>query len=147
VFDASPSDHLEAGEAETTAQLRIFSDLKEDQSRPITMQRVSALLPSWSSSKAKEPHHTLQKRPNSIEKGHSWTKRLRSTSSATERLRIAASNNVTPGSSRSGREQYWPASLDRECDKAARILQSFCSKLLPGQDTVTRRSLGSKLTL
>jgi hypothetical protein len=28
-----------------------------------------------------------------------------------------------------GSEAFWPSSLDLECDKAARILKSFCSKL------------------
>jgi hypothetical protein len=27
-----------------------------------------------------------------------------------------------------GSEAFWPTSLDKECDKAARILKSFCSK-------------------
>jgi len=26
-----------------------------------------------------------------------------------------------------GSEAFWPSSMDRECDKCARILQSFCS--------------------
>lgn len=28
-----------------------------------------------------------------------------------------------------GSEAFWPTTLDKECDKAARILKSFCSKL------------------
>jgi hypothetical protein len=30
-----------------------------------------------------------------------------------------------------GSEAFWPTSMDKECDKAARILKSFCSKLHP----------------
>ena len=30
-------------------------------------------------------------------------------------------------SNKLGAEAFWPTSLDKECDKAARILRSFCS--------------------
>lgn len=30
-----------------------------------------------------------------------------------------------------GSEAFWPTTLDKESDKAARILRSFCSKLQP----------------
>ena len=32
-------------------------------------------------------------------------------------------------SNRLGSEAFWPTTLDKECDKAARILKSFCSEL------------------
>lgn len=32
-------------------------------------------------------------------------------------------------SNRLGAEAFWPTTLDKECDKAARILRSFCSGL------------------
>lgn len=32
-------------------------------------------------------------------------------------------------SNRVGSEAFWPTTLDKESDKAARILKSFCSKL------------------
>lgn len=32
-------------------------------------------------------------------------------------------------SNRLGSEAFWPTTLDKECDKAARILRSFCSRL------------------
>jgi hypothetical protein len=36
---------------------------------------------------------------------------------------------ATPPSVRYRREDYWPTTLDKECDKAARILKSFCCVL------------------
>src|SRR6186997_873184 len=32
-------------------------------------------------------------------------------------------------SNKLGSEAFWPTTLDKECDKAARILRSFCSML------------------
>jgi hypothetical protein len=29
-----------------------------------------------------------------------------------------------------GSEAFWPTTLDKECDKAARILKSFCSRFI-----------------
>jgi len=43
-------------------------------------------------------------------------------------------------SNKLGSEAFWPTSIDKECDKAARILKSFCSKLVamrPGLVIVT----------
>lgn len=34
-------------------------------------------------------------------------------------------------SNKVGAEAFWPTTLDIESDKAARILRSFCSRLLP----------------
>lgn len=31
-------------------------------------------------------------------------------------------------SNKLGSEAFWPTTMDKECDKAARILQSFCSR-------------------
>jgi hypothetical protein len=39
-------------------------------------------------------------------------------------------------SNKLGSEAFWPTSLDKECDKAARILQSFCSMFSPPQTLV-----------
>jgi hypothetical protein len=33
-------------------------------------------------------------------------------------------------SNKLGSEAFWPTTLDKECDKAARILKSFCSTFL-----------------
>ena len=34
-------------------------------------------------------------------------------------------------SNKLGSEAFWPTSMDKECDKAARILRSFCSQSFP----------------
>ncbi|KAI0392373.1 hypothetical protein F5Y17DRAFT_360361 [Xylariaceae sp. FL0594] len=74
------------------------------------MQRVSSLLPSWdrsrSSASSFASNHT---RKNSTDKVRTWT-------------------DIIPSarSSRLAKEAFWPATLDKECEKAARILRSFC---------------------
>ncbi|KAI9171201.1 SH3 domain-containing protein [Paramyrothecium foliicola] len=83
------------------------------------MQRVSGFLPSW------------EKR-NSGSKGgglFGWSNRS-SAPNALSKLNVAAAN------SRVQRETLWPATLDLECDKAARILKSFCADgyLQPAED-------------
>ncbi|KAH8173079.1 las17-binding protein actin regulator domain-containing protein [Sarocladium implicatum] len=104
------------------------------------MQRVSAFLPSW------------EKRSSSASTGAAstvsgggggglfgWPNRSSSRNSTAStgalataadpsshrpaKLSIASAN----GSPRVQRESFWPATLDQECDKAARILKSFCS--------------------
>ncbi|KAI0535707.1 hypothetical protein GGR58DRAFT_478200 [Xylaria digitata] len=75
------------------------------------MQRVSSLLPSWdrnrSSASSLTNSHT---RKHSVEKVRGWADKIPSSRS-----------------SRLAKEAFWPATLDRECEKAARILKSFCS--------------------
>ncbi|KAL6881022.1 hypothetical protein J3F83DRAFT_25565 [Trichoderma novae-zelandiae] len=82
------------------------------------MQRVSAFLPSWdrrssgSSSKTGSvfgwPNRSSQPPPpNGLSK-----------------INTDAANNMQ--GKRVQREAFWPATLDLECDKAARILRSFC---------------------
>ncbi|PTB70587.1 hypothetical protein BBK36DRAFT_1108742 [Trichoderma citrinoviride] len=83
------------------------------------MQRVSAFLPSWdrrssgSSSKTGSvfgwPNRSSQPPPpNGLSK-----------------INTDAANSGSQGK-RVQREAFWPATLDLECDKAARILKSFC---------------------
>lgn len=43
-----------------------------------------------------------------------------------------------------GSEAFWPTSMDKECDKAARILKSFCSTLLPSLSLLLRAMLCEK---
>jgi hypothetical protein len=44
-------------------------------------------------------------------------------------------------SNRIGSEAWWPTTLDHECEKAARILSSFCSMFtLPAQEEVANFS-------
>lgn len=53
-----------------------------------------------------------------------WTTRgQRSSGSA------VSAHGVDPAASRHVKEDYWPTTLDRETEKAARILHSFCSML------------------
>ncbi|KAI0426646.1 hypothetical protein F5Y09DRAFT_56758 [Xylaria sp. FL1042] len=75
------------------------------------MQRVSSLLPSWdrnrSSASSLASGHT---RKNSVEKVRGWADKIPSSRY-----------------SRLAKEAFWPSTLDKECEKAARILKSFCS--------------------
>lgn len=86
------------------------------------MQRVSAFLPSW------DKRNSATK-PGSL---FGWANR-HSTPAAPgtgaprlpSRINIALANADAAGP-RVRREAFWPAPLDSECDKAARILKSFC---------------------
>ncbi|RDA91643.1 hypothetical protein CP533_0071, partial [Ophiocordyceps camponoti-saundersi (nom. inval.)] len=91
---------------------------------PPIMQRVSAFLPSW------DRRQSVANKPNGF---FAWTHRnsLGSTSASASsstsprtpaRINIAAANGQ-----RLQREAFWPGTLDAECDKAARILKSFCT--------------------
>ena len=40
-------------------------------------------------------------------------------------------------SNKLGSEAFWPTTLDKECDKAARILRSFCKDGFYEQDPAT----------
>ncbi|KAI8965911.1 hypothetical protein F5Y11DRAFT_310768 [Daldinia sp. FL1419] len=83
------------------------------------MQRVSALLP-WDRNRASTPvvgnsnsHHKTVTRKNSVDLVRGWADRI---PSPVNRL----------STSRLSRDVFLPATLDKECDKAARILKSFC---------------------
>lgn len=78
------------------------------------MQRVSAFLPSWD-----KRNSGASNKSNSF---FGWTHRHSHAQKLPPRINIAAANGH-----RVQREAYWPAPLDVECDKAARILKSFCS--------------------
>lgn len=93
------------------------------------MQRVSALLPAWERSKIQTTTTTTATptaatapsdgRPRALTKVWGWADKLAGT------RRLSTTNTVGP---KVGREVYWPTTLDRECEKAARILKSFCSR-------------------
>jgi hypothetical protein len=70
------------------------------------MQRVTSLLPSWDKTK------TGSKK--GFDKVWGWADKLG-----------APVNRLT---NKIGSEAFWPTTLDKESDKAARILRSFCSK-------------------
>ncbi|KAI0196880.1 hypothetical protein F4808DRAFT_303478 [Astrocystis sublimbata] len=79
------------------------------------MQRVSSLLPSWerNRSSSASSYTSNHARKNSVDKVRGWADKIPSSRSSR--------------SSRMGREAFWPATLDKECEKAARIVKSFCS--------------------
>ncbi|KAI1345209.1 hypothetical protein F5Y15DRAFT_20638 [Xylariaceae sp. FL0016] len=79
------------------------------------MQRVSSLLPSWDRTRSSTGTTSSHGRKNSVDKVRGWADKF---PSSVHRLST---------SSRVGREAYWPTTLDKECEKAARILMSFCS--------------------
>ncbi|KPM38887.1 hypothetical protein AK830_g7678 [Neonectria ditissima] len=98
------------------------------------MQRVSAFLPSWDK-------RTSGTRPGLF----GWSSNRSSTGttsspspSALAKINTAAANanaRISLGG-RIQRETFWPATLDGECDKAARILKSFSTDgyLAPQED-------------
>jgi hypothetical protein len=89
------------------------------------MHRVSALLPSWDRSRQSNPSAsstpTPPRTPGALDKVFGWAEKI-----------VPANRNSTttstPAPTRYGRETYWPTSLDKECDKAARIIKSFCCR-------------------
>ncbi|KAI1368091.1 hypothetical protein F5Y08DRAFT_297138 [Xylaria arbuscula] len=75
------------------------------------MQRVSSLLPSWDRNRSSASSITNgHARKNSVDKVRGWADRIPSSRS-----------------SRLAKEAFWPTTLDKECEKAARILKSFCN--------------------
>ncbi|KAI0468601.1 hypothetical protein F4859DRAFT_194077 [Xylaria cf. heliscus] len=75
------------------------------------MQRVSSLLPSWDRNRSSASSYASSHvRKNSVEKVRGWADKIPSARS-----------------SRQAKEAFWPTTLDKECEKAARILKSFCS--------------------
>ncbi|UNI21768.1 hypothetical protein JDV02_007725 [Purpureocillium takamizusanense] len=78
------------------------------------MQRVSAFLPSWDK-------RNSGAKPGSL---FAWGNRHSASGpSKPPSINVAVAN----GDGRVQREAFWPATLDLECDKAARILKSFCT--------------------
>lgn len=75
------------------------------------MQKVKAIVPSWDTTKNQSK--------KGFDKVWGWADKLG-----------APINRL---SNRIGSEAFWPTTLDKESDKAARILRSFCSKV----DTAT----------
>ncbi|ORY63153.1 uncharacterized protein BCR38DRAFT_345013 [Pseudomassariella vexata] len=78
------------------------------------MQRVSALLPSWDRSRNSAGSGSTNGNKTSLDKVRGWADKI---PSPTNRL----------STSRLTKEAFWPTTLDKECEKAARILKSFCS--------------------
>ncbi|KAK1974885.1 LAS seventeen-binding protein [Colletotrichum cereale] len=91
------------------------------------MQRVSSFLPSWDARRRSNASTTSNGRTSiatangirsPLEKVFRWSNKPPAP------LTTAALASAT---SRIGREAFWPATLDAECDRSARILKSFCS--------------------
>ncbi|EFQ27620.1 LAS seventeen-binding protein [Colletotrichum graminicola] len=91
------------------------------------MQRVSSFLPSWDARRRSNASTTSNGRASiatangirsPLEKVFRWSNK------PTAPLTTAA---LASAASRVGREAFWPATLDAECDRSARILKSFCS--------------------
>ncbi|KAJ6444483.1 LAS seventeen-binding protein [Purpureocillium lavendulum] len=81
------------------------------------MQRVSAFLPSWDKRNSGNKSGSL----------FAWGNRTSASGpSKPSRINVAVANANANGD-RIQREAFWPATLDLECDKAARILKSFCT--------------------
>ncbi|CCC14486.1 hypothetical protein SMACR_09329 [Sordaria macrospora] len=76
------------------------------------MQRVSALFPSWDRAKQTQP--VSPRSPSALNKVFGWG----------GKAVVPVKTTQQPTSY--DRETYWPTTLDKECDKAARILKSFC---------------------
>lgn len=101
----------------------------DGEARRPAMQRVSSFLPSWDK-------RSSGTRPSLF----GWSSNRSSTmtvanSSALARINTAAAN----ANGCIQREAFWPATLDGECEKAARILKSFSS-------TSIRMQLFTKMT-
>ncbi|KAK4159753.1 hypothetical protein QBC43DRAFT_122368 [Cladorrhinum sp. PSN259] len=89
------------------------------------MQRMSAFLPSWDrtrkasiSSNSSSTNRPNENTPGAFGKVFGWAGKI-----SANRLSLSSAN-AQP--TRFDRETYWPTTLDKECDKAARILKSFC---------------------
>ncbi|KAF4126765.1 protein of unknown function DUF500 [Geosmithia morbida] len=100
------------------------------------MQRVSSLLPSWDR-RASSSSATTSSTTGGGGGFFAWSKRASSASILTKSYpdtnSLKSNRNSTrslqgPIQTRIHREAFWPATLDLECDKAARIIKSFCGK-------------------
>ncbi|KAK4202830.1 hypothetical protein QBC40DRAFT_294436 [Triangularia verruculosa] len=97
------------------------------------MQRVSSFFPSWERTRqasisstrttASTPTTdiTAASAPGAFGKVFGWGGKI-----AVPANRLSTSSAASKTPARFDRETYWPATLDKECDKAARILKSFC---------------------
>ncbi|KAL0944254.1 las seventeen-binding protein [Colletotrichum truncatum] len=104
------------------------------------MQRVSSFLPSWEARRRSNASSTSNGRSSIIAaNSRSPLDKVFRWSSKPAPL---ATTSLATAASRVGREAYWPATLDAECDRSARILKSFCSDgfLAPMHDQLDRSS-------
>ena len=96
---------------------------------PPAMQRVSSLLPSWDKRNSQSNGTSTTKQNGFFGWGSSRHSLGNGTNGAAHPAAKGLANiNVTAANAgnRVHREAFWPATLDLECVKAARILKSFC---------------------
>ncbi|KAM0344205.1 hypothetical protein ACHAPU_007731 [Fusarium lateritium] len=100
------------------------------------MQRVSSFLPSW------------DKRSSNSRAGlFGWSSNRSSTVSVANPNSLSRINTLAANASgRVQREAFWPATLDLECEKAARILKSFSTDgyLVPLEEEDDAQSITSE---
>ncbi|CAP67396.1 uncharacterized protein PODANS_1_23970 [Podospora anserina S mat+] len=96
------------------------------------MQRVSSFFPSWERPRQASISSTRTtastavtdapaSTPGALGKVFGWAGKI-----AVPAHRLSTSSAASKTPTRFDRETYWPTTLDKECDKAARILKSFC---------------------
>ncbi|KAF7553849.1 hypothetical protein G7Z17_g3319 [Cylindrodendrum hubeiense] len=106
----------------------------DGETRRLTMQRVSGFLPAWDKRTSGTRNGLFGWSSNRTSTGPSSI----SSTSALAKINTAAANaNARINlNGRIQRETFWPAALDGECDKAARILKSFSTDgyLAPVED-------------
>ncbi|KAK0712264.1 hypothetical protein B0T21DRAFT_387253 [Apiosordaria backusii] len=96
------------------------------------MQRVSSFFPSWERPRQASISSTWTTAstpttdapvpaPGALGKVFGWAGKI-----VVPANRLSTSSAASKTPTRFDRETYWPTTLDKECDKAARILKSFC---------------------
>ncbi|KXH64842.1 LAS seventeen-binding protein [Colletotrichum nymphaeae SA-01] len=93
------------------------------------MQRVSSFLPSWEARRRTSNASTTSNGRSSVVTASSIKSPLDKVFRWSSKPPAPLTTNalVSATTSRIGREAFWPATLDAECERAARILKSFCS--------------------
>ncbi|RGP80415.1 hypothetical protein FLONG3_1424, partial [Fusarium longipes] len=109
----------------------------DGEARRPAMQRVSAFLPSW------------DKRSSNTRSGlFGWSSNRSSASISVANSNSLSRINTTAANvnGRVQREAFWPATLDLECEKAARILKSFSTDgyLVPADEEEDSQSTMSE---
>ncbi|RKF62738.1 putative duf500 domain-containing protein [Erysiphe neolycopersici] len=103
------------------------------------MRRVTSLLPSWENSAKADSKPTFDKTWSWSETKHlPSAARSYSTVLATELQMLTESSFASDKnfSNTTEVETFWPSTLDKESEKAARILHSFCSRSSPSKNNL-----------
>ncbi|KAL8338729.1 hypothetical protein RB598_007167 [Gaeumannomyces tritici] len=93
------------------------------------MQRMSLLMPSWDRTRSVDGKGN----GGALSRVFGWADKTgasRRSTVAPSLGTVSETGNSTqqpPKQSKFGRETYWPSSIEKECEKAARILKSFCT--------------------